>query len=266
MPSDGNETSLVPSPAFTTSRTPYTGEFFTAAFQVLHRFLLPSLCVTASDLFAPLSGLTCRCCKFHFMLRAAALLPFLRELHRFNMASQPATTVPATWRLAIRISPTNVATATTAPRPSPQVYMFPTKKKRVITEQLIPRRSGGNPQPAALSHQEEKQCAEKRQRQRQAEEPQRGLADNGIFHRTQDRLQADTTTITQPDMRRTAFLLCRWVAVGKPGSHQCHQQKQQGCHSADGFQFADLRHNCAPLRGLALTPGQDQNRVPGRPG
>jgi hypothetical protein len=33
-----DETSPVPSPAVTTSRTPYTGEFFTAAFQVLRRF------------------------------------------------------------------------------------------------------------------------------------------------------------------------------------------------------------------------------------
>ena len=38
----------------------------------------------------PLAGLTCRRCKFHFMLRAAVLLPFLMELQRFDIASHPA--------------------------------------------------------------------------------------------------------------------------------------------------------------------------------
>ena len=53
-PSD--ETSPVPSSAVTTSHTPYTGEFFTAAFQVLRTYsvrpplLLPSPCVTGSAL------------------------------------------------------------------------------------------------------------------------------------------------------------------------------------------------------------------------
>ena len=45
-----DETSPVPSSAFTTSRTPYTGEFFTAAFPGSSPLLLPSPCVTGSAL------------------------------------------------------------------------------------------------------------------------------------------------------------------------------------------------------------------------
>src|SRR5665648_570018 len=88
-----DEISPVPSSTFTTSHTPYTGEFFTAVSGSLP-LLLPSPCVKGSALsFFPLTGPTCRCCKFHFMLRAAVLLPFLRKLQRFDIASHPATPV-----------------------------------------------------------------------------------------------------------------------------------------------------------------------------
>jgi len=45
-----DETSPVPSSAIATSRTPYTGEFFTAAFPGSSPLLLPSPCVTGSAL------------------------------------------------------------------------------------------------------------------------------------------------------------------------------------------------------------------------
>jgi hypothetical protein len=76
------------------SLTPYTGEFFTAVSGSIP-LLLPSWRLGATRLsLAPLSGLTCRCCKFHFMLRAAALLPFLRDLRqRFDTSSHPTASV-----------------------------------------------------------------------------------------------------------------------------------------------------------------------------
>ena len=78
-----DETSPVLSSAFTTSRSPYAEGFLTAAFPKsvdLIRFFAASIAFAMRDrlgsLFFPLSGLTCRRCKFHFMLRAAVLLPF----------------------------------------------------------------------------------------------------------------------------------------------------------------------------------------------
>ena len=68
---------------------PYAGGFFTAAFQVLHRFHGLRYCMNSSAPSCPLSGLTFRRCKIHFMLRAAALLPFLRGLHRFSTPGHP---------------------------------------------------------------------------------------------------------------------------------------------------------------------------------
>jgi len=57
--------------------------FFTAslAFAFARQARLP---------LAPFSGSTFRCCKIHFMLRAAVLLSFLRKLHRFSTVSHPA--------------------------------------------------------------------------------------------------------------------------------------------------------------------------------
>ena len=95
-----DETSPVPSSTVATSRTPYPGEFFAAASQGLWTsyvqppLLLPSPCVTGSALSgSPSGGLTYRGCKFHLMLRAAALRPFLREIQRFNTTSHPAALV-----------------------------------------------------------------------------------------------------------------------------------------------------------------------------
>jgi hypothetical protein len=51
-----DETSPVPSPAVTTSRTPYTGEFFTAAFQVLRRFIAFAMRDRLGSLLLPLRG------------------------------------------------------------------------------------------------------------------------------------------------------------------------------------------------------------------
>jgi len=96
-----DEISPVPPSAFTTSHTPYTGEFFTAAFQALHRFCCLRHAWRARLSLFPF-GSTCRCCKFHFMLRAAVLLPFLRELQRFDTISHPTASVacyPASWHL-----------------------------------------------------------------------------------------------------------------------------------------------------------------------
>jgi len=45
-----NETSPVPSPTFTTSRSPYAGEFFDVAFPGSSRLPWPSLCMTSSAL------------------------------------------------------------------------------------------------------------------------------------------------------------------------------------------------------------------------
>src|SRR3990172_11401692 len=60
--------------------------------RLLYRFFAASIAFAMRDrlgsLFFPY-GSTCRCCKFHFMLRAAALLPFLRELQRFDTISHP---------------------------------------------------------------------------------------------------------------------------------------------------------------------------------
>ena len=61
--------------------------------RLFYRFFAASIAFAMRDrlgsLFFPF-GSTCRCCKFHFMLRAAVLLPFLRELHRFSTTSHPA--------------------------------------------------------------------------------------------------------------------------------------------------------------------------------
>ena len=83
------ETSPVPSPAFTTSRSPYAEGFFAAALQALHRFRgLRYHSITRLPL-APLPGLTFRRCRIHLMLRAAVLLLFLRGLHRFSTSGYP---------------------------------------------------------------------------------------------------------------------------------------------------------------------------------
>ena len=100
-----NETSPVPSSAFTTSHTPYTGEFFTAVSGSLP-LLLPSPCVTGSALSCSPCGANMSALQacpdgspfahrvegYHFMLRAIVSLPFLRDLRqRFDTISHPAT-------------------------------------------------------------------------------------------------------------------------------------------------------------------------------
>ena len=71
-------------------------------FQVLRRFHGLHYWLTSSaPSFFPF-GLTFRRCKIHFMLRAAVLLPFLRELHRFSTTSHPAAPdacYMASWQL-----------------------------------------------------------------------------------------------------------------------------------------------------------------------
>jgi len=68
---------------------PYAGGFFAAAIQVLHHFHgLRYQSVTRLPL-APLSGLTFRRCRIHFMLRAVVSLLFLRGLHRFSTSGCP---------------------------------------------------------------------------------------------------------------------------------------------------------------------------------
>jgi hypothetical protein len=94
-----NETSPVPSPTFTASRSPYAGEFFGAALSGSSRLPWPSLSLTSSalpcsPLGANLSALlpVCRT-GVHFMLRAAVLLSFLRRLQRFSTSSHPEALV-----------------------------------------------------------------------------------------------------------------------------------------------------------------------------
>ena len=45
------------------------------------------------SLLFPMTGLTCRCCKFHFMLRAAVLRSFLRRIQRFDTSGRPEASV-----------------------------------------------------------------------------------------------------------------------------------------------------------------------------
>ncbi len=85
-----DEISPVPSFTVTTSRSPYTGGFFTAAFPGSSPLPWPSLLAhKLGSLFFPF-GLTFRRCKIHFMLRAAVLLLLLEGLHRFSTVSCPA--------------------------------------------------------------------------------------------------------------------------------------------------------------------------------
>ena len=84
-----DEISPVPSSTFTTSRSPYTGGSFTAAFPGSSPFPWPSLLShKLGSLFFPF-GLTFRCCKIHFMLRAVASLSLLRRLQRFSTPGHP---------------------------------------------------------------------------------------------------------------------------------------------------------------------------------
>ena len=85
-----SETSPVPSPTFTTSRSPYAGGFLTAVLPGSSPLPWPSPSLTGSAPSFSLSGLTFRRCKIHFMLRAVVLLSFLRRLHRFSTTSHPA--------------------------------------------------------------------------------------------------------------------------------------------------------------------------------
>ena len=94
-----DETSPVPSPATDALCPPRHPALPTpeSSSRLLFRFFAASIAFAMRDrlgsLLFPSWGLTCRCCKFHFMLQAAALLPFLRELQRFDIASHPATSV-----------------------------------------------------------------------------------------------------------------------------------------------------------------------------
>jgi len=87
------ETSPVPSPTFTTSRSPYAGGYFTATFPGSSPLPWPSLLAhKLGSLFFPF-GLTFRCCKIHFMLRAVASLSFLRRLQSFGTLGHPSAPV-----------------------------------------------------------------------------------------------------------------------------------------------------------------------------
>ena len=88
-----DEISPVPSSTFATSRSPYAGGFFAAAYPGSSPLPWPSLSATAWLPLLPVSGHLFRRCKIHFKLRAAALLPFLRGIQRFCTASHPAAQV-----------------------------------------------------------------------------------------------------------------------------------------------------------------------------
>ena len=85
-----NEISPVPSPTFTTSRSPYAGGFFTVASSGSSPLPWPSPADQRLGFLLVPFGLTCRRCKIHFMLRAAVLLPFLRGVHRISTAAHAA--------------------------------------------------------------------------------------------------------------------------------------------------------------------------------
>ena len=88
-----DEISPVPSSTVTTSRSPYTGGFFTAAYTGSSPLPWPSLSSQKlGSLFFPF-GLTFRRCKIHFMLRAVASLSLLRRLQRFGTPSHPGAPV-----------------------------------------------------------------------------------------------------------------------------------------------------------------------------
>ena len=89
-----DETSPVPSPWVTTSRSPYAGGSFAAA----SRFFTASMAFTSAgklgSLWFLLLGLAFRRCRangfaIHFMLRAAVLLSFLRRILRFSATGHP---------------------------------------------------------------------------------------------------------------------------------------------------------------------------------
>jgi hypothetical protein len=103
-----NETSPVPPSTFTTSRSPYAGEFFGAAFLFgaafpgSSRLPWPSLSLTSSALPGSPSGANLSTLQDYFMLRAAVLLSFLRRLQRFSTISHPIALVAcyvAPWQL-----------------------------------------------------------------------------------------------------------------------------------------------------------------------
>jgi hypothetical protein len=110
------EISPVPSPTVTTSRSPYAGEFFGAAFPGYSRLPWPSLSLTSSalpcsPLRANLSTLPCNACiAIHFMLRAAVLLSFLRGLQHFSTASHPEARLAKQARCLLRACLTITAT------------------------------------------------------------------------------------------------------------------------------------------------------------
>jgi hypothetical protein len=86
--------SPVPSSTFTASRSLYAGGFFAVAISGSSPLPWPSLLEDQlGSLFFPFPGGYFDAARFTLMLRAAVLLPFLRELQRFNIASHPATLV-----------------------------------------------------------------------------------------------------------------------------------------------------------------------------
>jgi hypothetical protein len=86
--------SPVPSSTFTASRSLYAGGFFAVAISGSSPLPWPSLLEDQLGfLFLPFPGGYFDAARFTLMLRAAVLLPFLRELQRFNIASHPATLV-----------------------------------------------------------------------------------------------------------------------------------------------------------------------------
>lgn len=96
--------SLVPNTTFTTCRSPYTGEFFRAAFPSASHVPWPSPKTSGLGSLLSLSGLFCRCGRIHFMLRPAVLLALLAELlcHRastLGFLHQLPVSYEATWFL-----------------------------------------------------------------------------------------------------------------------------------------------------------------------
>ena len=97
-----DEISPVPSPTFTTSRSPYTGGFLAAALPGSSPLPWPSLLAQKLGSLSFPFGLTFRCCKIHFMHNTVCcgLLLCSPFSGGYNVSAHPVTQahrLPATW-------------------------------------------------------------------------------------------------------------------------------------------------------------------------
>ena len=87
-----DETSPVPSSTVTTSRTPYTGEFFAAVFQVLHRFSCLHLACQARLSLAPLAGPNISVLQVSLYVTGCCFAPSSRRVTTLRDSQSPGYT------------------------------------------------------------------------------------------------------------------------------------------------------------------------------